>query len=75
MATLTLNNLVAQLSTVAGAPVELTIRGDRKFTVSAEGNHVKGFEKIVAYFGKLVTFQPFEYDEEIDFTCAYFDAN
>jgi hypothetical protein len=70
-----LTALEATLSAVAGCDVEITIRAEKQFTVSAEGNQTSAFEKVVAYFGKLATFQPFEYDAEIDFTCAYFAVN
>lgn len=59
--------LEATLSRVCGFPVEVTVRGDREFTLSAEGK--RDFQKARTFFKvKGET----NYDAEADLTCFYF---
>jgi len=63
--------LEANISKVAGFPCELTIRDDREFTVSADGN--RDWSGVVRYFGGwLKDKRTAYYDAECDFSCFYF---
>jgi hypothetical protein len=57
------------LSIVAGFSVEVTVRGERKFTFSFEGRNDLAVERIKKYFkGQSIRV---DYDEECDYTCLY----
>ena len=62
------------LSKEVGFTCELTIRGEKEFTLSAEG--CKEFTALVAWFGLQKTYKlakcETSYDAECDFTCFYF---
>lgn len=66
-----LQNHVRRLCGVPTA--ELTIRGQREFTLSAEGNHDAAFARF-AKDGKAFAKFRFAYDSECDFSCLYFEA-
>jgi hypothetical protein len=44
--------LESHLTKVAGVAVEITIRGDRSFTISTEAEDRPACEKLVAYFSE-----------------------
>lgn len=56
--------LEAQMTALVGAPVELTIRGDKSFTFSTEDIVANLGDVIAAYFGKLATVTV-DHDDEI----------
>ena len=68
----TIKILEIQLSRLAGVPVEITIRGERKFTYSFEGNNEKAVSELKKYFSNQGCFSDDSgYDEECDQTCLY----
>lgn len=68
----TIKILEVQLSRVAGVSVEITIRGERKFTYSFEGNHEAAVSALKKYFAGQGSFsEESGYDEECDHTCLY----
>lgn len=66
-------SLIDRVSKIAGRAVELTIRGDRKFTFSFEGRDDSAAAKLVAFFRPEAKTTS-DYDEECDHTCIYVDA-
>jgi hypothetical protein len=54
-------------------PVEVTVRGDREFTFSAEGNVVDRLTAFVKSLPGAIGVSG-DYDLECDFTCVYFSA-
>lgn len=61
--------LEANISKAIGISVELTIRGERKFTFSTDEVNRELPTKISAFFGKAATVTE-DHDEECG-TCAY----
>lgn len=61
------------LSALAGVVVELTVRGDQEFTVSADGNRRSELSKLTPIFGTNVE-TSFRYDAEIDFSVLFIDV-
>lgn len=57
------SNLEAIMSDIVGVEVELTVRGDRKFTFSTWDVMPTLGEKVAGYFGKLAKVTV-EHDEE-----------
>ena len=55
--------LEARISALVGAPVELTVRGDRSFTFSTEAVTASLGDVLAQFFGKLATVRT-EHDEE-----------
>ena len=69
--------LETKLSNICGVAIEITVRNLNAFTISAEGNVTKAMEKATEFLmmtGALSNWKN-EYDEECDFTCAYFNLN
>ena len=71
-----LNIIKQTLSKVAGIEVDVTVRGDNKFTFSFEGENKKALKSIFNYFGdKLIVEKDNDsvdfYDKEIDMTYIY----
>ena len=68
-----LQQLTAKVSEAVGVAVELTIRGERAFTLSADGDVVA---KIVAWLKSAPNLKTVEaeYDVECDATFVYFTA-
>ena len=66
-------NLESHLSNVCGLPVELTVRGEREFTLSSDGNCKTQLTRAAEYFGTLAK-SSFSYDEECDFSCLYLEV-
>lgn len=71
-----LNIIKQTLSKVAGIEVDITVRGDNKFTFSFEGENKKALKSIFDYFGdKLIVEKDNDsvdfYDKEIDMTYIY----
>lgn len=67
-----IEKLEQAMSTVAGFEIELTIRGERAFTVSAEGE--VNFDKLIKWlnqYNKPISIRS-EYAEDCDFSCLYF---
>lgn len=64
----------SSLSQLAGFAVELTVRGDRDFTLSADGCKCDELQGLVAKIGGKLSAGGCSYDAECDFTCAYFIA-
>lgn len=61
---------------VMGVEVELTIRGERKFTISFEGRNDAAVKRLKTYLGDTVEYESLgdDYDEECDMTCIFFTA-
>lgn len=66
-------NIERKLTALAGVAVTLTIRGDREFTVSAEGNQEANLQKLAQVFGTSVE-TSFSYDAEIDYSCLFIEV-
>lgn len=69
--------LETKLSSICGTAIEITVRGLNAFTISAEGNALKAIEKAKAFLmitGAMSEWRA-EFDEECDFTCAYFNLH
>lgn len=62
-------SLEARLSNAIGTPVELTIRGERKFTFSTDNVNRELPGKVQAFFGTHATVTE-DHDDECG-TCAY----
>ena len=69
-----IKTLEENMSVVADQIVEITIRGERVFTISFEGENKEAVEKITKYLGSNVKSIESEYDEECDHTCIWFAA-
>lgn len=70
-----IKKLESIISTVAGKPIEITIRGLNQFTFSFEGQDNSAFEKLKNYFGKNMTNAKNNYDVECDYTCIFCDLS
>lgn len=71
------SNLETKLSNICGVAIEITVRSLNAFTISAEGNVVAAMEKAKAFLmitGALSNWEA-DYDEECDYTCAFFNLN
>lgn len=67
-----LDTLKKTLSQVAGIEVDITIRGENKFTFSFEGENKEAADKIINFFGNKLKDNPTgEYDLECDMTFIY----
>lgn len=53
-----------QLSEIVGMPVEITIRGERKFTFSVDHINQDLEFHLVQFFGKAMSVESVELDEE-----------
>jgi hypothetical protein len=64
--------LEATLSKISGFPIEITIRGEHGFTLSAEGEH--DFAKAIKFLKQDKRAEDFQvtYDKDIDFSCCFF---
>ena len=63
--------LESRLAAVCGFAVELTVRGEKEFTLSADGD--RDFAQAVAFLtlsGRVAAIERV-YDEECDMTCVY----
>ena len=69
--------LESRLSQICGMAIEITIRGLNAFTISAEGNTVAAMGKAKSFLGMTGALSDWraEYDEECDYTCAYFNLS
>lgn len=65
--------LESQLTQIAGLPIEVTVRGDRAFTFSFEGQCEAAVAAVVKFFGSFAKMAA-SYDHECDFTCIYADV-
>lgn len=66
---MTKQELEANMTKVAGVPVEITIWGERSFTFSFEGKNETAARRIQKYFATVSL--EYDYDEECDLTCLY----
>lgn len=66
-----MKNLQCKLSKIAGFEVELTVRGERDFTISAEGKRNWG-KVLEFFFGQNLLNVSDVYDAECDLHCLYF---
>jgi hypothetical protein len=67
-----MNNIKNTLSSIAGIEIEITIRGEEKFTYSFDGDNPEAVQKIKDFFkGQGVFHDDSGYDEECDHTCLY----
>jgi len=59
---------------VMGLQTELTIRGERDFTVSFDGENKEAVAKLKKYLGNTVVYDTTypEYDEECEMTAIFF---
>lgn len=64
-------HLARKISSVAGFEIELTVRGEKSFTFSAEGD--RDFGRVANFFGQAVRSNTV-YDDECDLTCFYVDV-
>lgn len=70
-----LQELNETLSEIAGTEVEITVIGERKFSIIWEGENAKAEAAIKEYFGANVTWDEDEvYDEECDTSAIYMNA-
>ena len=60
--------LLKTINTNTGLACEITVRSDREFTISCEGN---GVEALEAFAKQLNVKYTVEYTEDIDFTCLF----
>jgi hypothetical protein len=69
--------LEEKLSAVCGTAVQFIVRGANKFTLTAEGDAVADLEKAKPFLSLTgrVTDWKNNFDEECDFTCAFFSIN
>lgn len=66
------NVLKQTLAKVAGKEIDITIRGNNKFTFSFEGENKQSEYKITKFFGdKIEITEDSGYDEETDMTYIY----
>lgn len=68
------SNLEKALSEIFGVTVEITMRGQRDFTVSFEGENAVVADKIKKYFESATKKIEVDYDKECDHTAIYFTA-
>ena len=68
------SELEKQISKVAETEVEITIRGEKSFTFSYEGENQKAENGIKAFFKNAVNSLICDYDEECDYTCIYVEV-
>jgi hypothetical protein len=70
-----LQNLESNLSTLAGVKVQITIRGERAFTYSFEGQNPMAEKAIRKYFKKIGSFTDGNgnsgYCPECELTCLF----
>lgn len=69
--------LESKLSNICGVAIEITVRNLTAFTISAEGNVINAIEKAKSFLmltGALSNWSN-QYDDECDFTYAYFNLN
>lgn len=64
--------LEKNVSKIAGFACELTVRGDRDFTVSADGK--VEWSRLLGWFGIAAKNARSHYDAECDFSCLYFSV-
>jgi len=67
-----LSQLESTLSNEAGFPVEITIRWENEFTLSADGEKVAELKELVAKIGGKLDGDMHGYDEECDMSCVFF---
>ncbi len=72
---MTKQQLETAFTALCKCPVEVTIRGDKEFTFSADGN--KNLRPIVKYLSESgrVKSSSEHYDKELDFTCLYLELS
>jgi hypothetical protein len=61
----------SKLSGIAGTQLEITIRGDKSFTLSFDGINKTASEKLINFFSGYTVSR--DEDEELG-TCIYLDA-
>ena len=67
-----LDVLKQTLSKVTGKEIDITIRGNNKFTFSFEGKNKQSEYKLIQFFGdKIEITEDSGYDEETDMTYIY----
>lgn len=62
------------LSKFAGVNIEVTIRGERSFTFSFEGQNETALQKIVSYLKKGSDRITYLYDSESDLSAIYLEV-
>jgi len=60
--------LLKTINARTGLVCEITVRGDREFTISCEGNGASALESFAKELNVKYTV---EYTEDIDFTCLF----
>lgn len=65
--------LIEKIAKVAGRNVELTVRGERAFTLSYDGRDDAAAARLVGFFESVAACRA-DYDEDCDHTCVYVDA-
>jgi hypothetical protein len=60
---------------IAGVTLEITVRGEKKFTFSFDGQNQKAVEKLEKAFKGLTTEWESDYDAECDQTAIWFTVN
>jgi ribosomal protein L11 len=61
---ITLKNIEDKISAILELPVEVTIRGEREFTISTESVSLKLKTACQKYFGSLIKESHIEHDKE-----------
>lgn len=71
-----IKRLESVLSSVAGKAIEITIRGEKEFTIGFEGTCEAAERRIKMYFKGQVTWtnKTAAYDVECDYTALYMTA-
>ncbi len=67
------NTLEARLTATLGFPVEVVVRGEKEFTLAAEGDKRIALRRYMSGTPG-VTITECSFDEECDYTCLFFTA-
>ena len=66
-----LTNLANMLSIIANREIEITVRGEKEFTFSFDGEDKNAIKLLKRYFKNTWTKWTNDFDLECDMTCCY----
>ena len=66
-----LTNLANMLSIIANREIEITVRGEKEFTFSFDGEGKNAIKFLKRYFKNTWTKWTNDFDAECDMTCCY----
>ena len=66
-----LTNLANMLSIIANREIEITVRGEKEFTFSFDGEDKNAIKFLKRYFKNTWTKWTNDFDAECDMTCCY----